>query len=272
MPRRQNWHFDPEALLILTGCLGHSDPRVRGEALDWCSSFGHLLSRTRTRTLLATWSRTDEWSSFAADLGLATGQKWPGAVGAGVFHPSGKSSLPIRNSAACLALRARSLFGVGARGEIVRILLGTPQGRTWSRAELAVEAAYSRRNVHDAVESLLAAGVIEEAVKGDASRIILARRNAWTELLGPLPEPRCGAAALVRAAWAVIGAQEAWRQTSAELHSLVARKAWAPIEADLRAAGWPTPELPAGQDASQILEEWTSGFLDDLAAGTLRQR
>ncbi len=270
--RHQHWHLDPEALLLLTGCLGRVDARLRGEVLDWCASFGHLLSRARARTLLASWPGAGEWSEFAADLGSATGQIWPGATGEGSFHSSGKSVLPLKNRAGCIALRARALLGVGARCEIVRVLLLAPDGRSWSRAELASETAYTRRNVHDAVESLLAAGAIEEAETGGTSRLMLARRPAWTDLLGPLPDARCGSAALLRAAWAMCVAQTGWRHVSSAVRSIEARAAWVSIEADLRAAGWPTPQLPAGQDASQILEEWTAGFLDDLAAGTLRHR
>jgi hypothetical protein len=270
--RHREWHLDPEALLLLTSCLGRADARLRGEVLDWCASYGHLLSRARARTLLATWPGADEWPTFAADLGSATGQAWPGAAGSGEFRLSGKSALPLQGRAACLPLRARALLGVGARSEIVRILLLAPEGRTWSRTELATEAAYTRRNVHDAVESLLAAGASAEAGAVGASRLTLARRTAWIELLGPLPDARCGAAAHLRAAWAIARARAAWLRAPSELRSIEARAVWPPIEADLRAAAWPTPELPVGKDAAQILDSWSSGFLDDLAAGELRRR
>lgn len=187
-------------------------------------------------------------------------------------RPSGKSALKLQDRAACIALRARALLGVGARAEIVRILLLAPEARSWSRTELAAEAAYTRRNVHDAVDSLWAAGAVAEAASGGASRLVLHHRASWSELLGPLPAAHCGAAALLRAAWAITCARTAWQGTPVEVRSIEARAAWSKIEADLRTAGWPTPMLTPERDAAQILAAWSEGFLDDLAGGTLRRR
>lgn len=270
--RHRDWQLDPEALLLLTGCLGRVDARLRGEVLDWCSSFGHFLSRARTKTLLAGWPDAAGWPEFAADLTAATSKSWPGADGEGSFTPSGKSRLLLQGRAACLALRARALLGVGARSEILRVMLAAPVGRTWSRTELAEETAYTRRNVHDAVEALLAAGALEGHEHNELGRLVLARAPAWQELLGPLPAPSVGAARLLRAAWAIHCARESWERKDESLRSLEARASWQAIAADLQAAGWPTPAVPAGQDAWQILREWTQSFLEDLAAGSLRQR
>lgn len=44
--------IDLEALLLLTGVVSDSDPRLHDEALDWCSECGHLISRPRLKQLL----------------------------------------------------------------------------------------------------------------------------------------------------------------------------------------------------------------------------
>lgn len=263
----QEWCHDPEALLVLTGCLGEMDRRLRGEVLDWCSSAMPLLSRTRARNILRTWPEQAAWPAFATDLTAATGKKWEGSAGAGSFAPTGKSELLLVQRAGAMALRARAILGVGARSEILRILTTSSSARTWSKQELALEVGYARRNVHDAVEQLILAGVLQSQGSEARARIRLSAPDLWRQLLEPLPLWSGSGLAVCRAAWRIRGARLKALSKEPALRSLIMRKEWDLIRPDLERAGWKAPMIPDGTDAWQELEPWTLQFLTDLAGG-----
>lgn len=265
--KHQDWSIDPEALLILTGCLSTIDLRLRGEVLDWCASNEALLSRARTRTLLRSWPSTEAWPAYAADLTAATGKSWEGSSGGGRFQATGKSALTIEDRPATIALRIRAVLGVGARSEIVRTLLLAPEARSWSKQELSVEVAYTRRNVHDAVDQLHAAGALRTLESESRARYLLDRRSSWLGLFAPLPTAGSASAALLRAAWRLRCASESSRDLDEDLRSLEARRWWSEIEPDLSRAGWPTLSLPSGQSAWSSVQSFRRGFFEDLASG-----
>ncbi len=262
-----DWSIDPEALLILTGCLSATDLRLRGEVLDWCASNEALLSRARTRTLLRSWPSTESWPIFATDLTAATGKSWEGSARGGNFHATGKSALTLEDRPAAIALRIRAVLGVGARSEIVRTLLLAPEARSWSKQELSVEVAYTRRNVHDAVDQLHAAGALRTLESGNRARYLLDRRPSWLGLFMPLPSQANASASLLRAAWKLRCASEALRDIDEGIRSIEARRCWSGIEPDFVRAEWPTPSLSDGSSAWTLVKAFEAKFFFDLAAG-----
>jgi uncharacterized protein YegP (UPF0339 family) len=97
-------------------------------------------------------------------------------------EPSGKSQPPDVRLPINLGFRLRELLGVGARAEVVRVLL-TTGAPTMSTTEIARAAGFARRNVAEALAALGAAGAIRTLpVSGE--RRFTVERDRWTEFLG----------------------------------------------------------------------------------------
>ena len=47
----RDWAVDPEPLVLFTGRLGDTDPRLRDEATDWCVQHWRYVSKTRLKNL-----------------------------------------------------------------------------------------------------------------------------------------------------------------------------------------------------------------------------
>jgi DNA-binding transcriptional ArsR family regulator len=256
--------IDPEALLLLTGSLGDADPRLRDESLDWCSSYGHLLSRSRTRTLLKSWPAARRWPAYAGALEVATRQRWPAAEPGDPFTPTGKSRLSLEGRPSLLGVRLRSVLGVGARAEVMRILVLAGADSWLSVSEIAEEAAYTKRHVADALRSLDDAGLVDAARLGSMRRYRLSRRSEVESLFGPVPDIRFSYAAVARVAWSIA---DKWHWLgdapdavkTVELQSLVKDNA-----GDLWRAGARTSELQRALADPDALDGWIEHVLGEL--------
>jgi hypothetical protein len=102
------------------------------------------------------------------------------------LSPSHKSQPPDPIAPINLAFRLRQILGVGIRAEVVRILL-TIQAPWVNAQTLARSAGYAKRNVHDALAGLSAAGVVSAFTVGAEQRYA-ADRLAWAALLGSDPD------------------------------------------------------------------------------------
>jgi hypothetical protein len=104
-----------------------------------------------------------------------------------VVDPERRSAAPDMFAPINFAFRLRSLPGIGARSEAVRVLLG-------GHAHLSVAAitestAYAKRNVQEALAGMRAAGVIATTTLGNEQRIAIPL-DRWLGLLDleQLPE------------------------------------------------------------------------------------
>lgn len=210
--RTSPWAQDPEALILLTLEVGRGDARLFDEVLDWLLANEGLISVRRLRALAV-----DDQDARLTDAALGwIGRQRPrarlratrGAVDdlvplfrrggpirrpdedfarAGYrrsqLRPSGKSQPPDLRAPINFALRLRQILGVGARAEVVRLLLTTDAPRMTANA-LAQGAGYAKRNVHEALTALTAAGVVDALSVGSEQRYA-ARAEAWHGLLEP---------------------------------------------------------------------------------------
>jgi hypothetical protein len=215
-PRRpERRAADPEALLLFTLEIGRHDPRLFDEVLDWLVLNESLISVQRLRNLcvdevdralvqgaltwVARWRpRARLLSNAHADESDAT--PTPLFVGLSVpdaprepsfervgllrpdFEPSRKSQTPDYSAAINLAFRLRRLLGIGARAEVVRILLTTDAPSVTAGVAQAA-AGFSRPNVREALAQLQDAGVAERRGRGSELFYSL-RREDWARLLG----------------------------------------------------------------------------------------
>lgn len=217
------WAQDPEALIVLTLELARRDPRLFDELLDWMLRNESLISVRRLRALCvedadrALAQGAINW--LAHQRGRSVSARVPedselvplfydssepidrsridqGFAAAGLICspriPTGNSGAPDLSAPINLAFRLREILGLGARAETMRVLLSAEA--PWMSAQaLARSTAYAKRNVHEALTKLAAAGVIDSRGIGGA-RSYRADRDAWTALLGigaeDLPQPR----------------------------------------------------------------------------------
>ncbi|HWH45472.1 MAG TPA: hypothetical protein VNT32_12150 [Thermoleophilaceae bacterium] len=213
--RRDRFAADPEALLIFTLEIGRDDPRLFDEVLDWLVVNERLVSVQRLRNLaggdgeralvnaaLAWVARRRPRTRLVAKAANAAHPdaseplfrtaRVPSRTLDDAFlthgflkpsvEPSGNSQPPDPALPVNFAFRLRHLLGIGARAEVVRVLLGTDAPSLTAQA-VAGSAGYSKRNVHEALASLHAAGVLDVLAVGNEQRFS-APRERWAALLG----------------------------------------------------------------------------------------
>lgn len=225
-PRRDRWAIDPEALLLFSLELGRDDPRLFDELLDWLLTNDRLVSVQRLRNLAngdeagALVNAALDWvsghrprqrlASKPSRTGKRTADAEPLFRGArtsatnadetflrhgfvrGKVEPSGKSRKPDLGVAPAFAFRLRQMLGLGARAEVVRFLLTVDAPRV-TAGVVSEAAGYAKRNVHEALTSLAAAGVIDVVIVGNEQRYGIDKAK-WAGLLdldgSGLPEHR----------------------------------------------------------------------------------
>lgn len=188
--RHQKFLIPPEEALLLTAAIAEIDPRLRDETLDWCSRYHHFISISRLRTLAKAFdsSVSASFSTFAATLNSVSRAHWPLLVpsSAHTFTPSGKSRLPKLESPALLYFKLRTLFGVGARADLLAFFL-TEQKGDFAIADVT-ETGYSKRNLADILEGFAQAGIFDKFIVRNQQRYSLSKRDQLLHVVGPLPE------------------------------------------------------------------------------------
>jgi hypothetical protein len=212
--RSDRWAADPEALLLLSFEVGREEPRLFEEVLDWLAMNERLVSIQRLRNLVrdeddrALVEAAVGWlgqrrkrARLEARAGLSEGPAEPkpffrnsqvpvdapdpAFLAQGFLKaksdPSGKSQAPNLLLPINFAFRLRSLLGIGARAEAIRVLLTIDAPRVNVQV-LAASTAYTKRNVQEAVASLTIAGALHGFEVGNEQRFS-APRDRWAQFL-----------------------------------------------------------------------------------------
>ena len=184
---------DLEAAIAFAPVLATIDPRLHGEALDWCVSFaGDFVSVTCLKHSLACFDDEDRdgFGAFAAVVNAYGGTKWPvdETRRPEGFRPSGKSQCQI-GEPACVQLRARKVFGINARADILvgLALLPEPARDEWTHVSLLRNLGYSKRALSEALNDLAAGGMLGTLSFGNTVRYALRKRDPLREILEPVP-------------------------------------------------------------------------------------
>jgi len=300
--RRSPWAQDPEALIVFTLEVARAEPRLFDELLDWMLVNEALLSVRRLRAMCI--DKTDR-SLVAAALAWLAHQRPRARLGDGgtgdarstlhplfrseihvseadeyfasagwlrpAFSPSHKSQPPDPKAPINMAFRLREILGVGVRSEVVRVLLTTDA--PWVNAQtLARSTGYAKRNVHDALTGLNAAGVVSAFTVGAEQRYT-ADHPGWAALLGSdadeLPVHRDWPQLL-----AVLRRMLRWSEQpdlatmSDYLRASRARDLLETISSDLAFAGVPAHPNPSPEDTWHGLEEVCERLLTAIGAGS----
>lgn len=191
-----SWLVDPEALIILTAWLGDEDARLRDEATDWCVRFAPMISASRLGNLQerASPAARERLGEVARAVSRHSSVRWNfGSAGASLlrapdpFKPTGRSRLESIRSPAQLSLRLRAVFGVGARAEVMRVLLEPPWAPT-STADIAEETFFKKRVIATTLEMMHKGGVVDSQRVRKELRFQLTNAAGWHGILGPFPE------------------------------------------------------------------------------------
>lgn len=238
---------DLEALLLLTAELADDDPRLRDEALDWCSRFHGFASKPRLKQLLrrAPSSAQAAFGAFSGALEHHAGTPWPGSTVAAPVPKSlsGKSRLPPLSRPPLLGLRLRALFGVGARADIIGAVIAYPS-EDFGAADL-VFVGYSKRNLAEALDMLAAAGLFRSTRIGNRVRFSWQRREQLSALIGPLPNAFPVWSRIMRILSGFLDLLTRLQSKSDRLVGVEAGRCFRELFQDLRLVGVDPPDLPA---------------------------
>lgn len=190
-----SWHerqvpfvVEVEPLLAYTAFVAREDTRLLREVTSWVAEQMPLLSVRQFKHTVTSqrWPFVGPIEEFGEKLARATGRGWPGkSDGHGEStRLSERPSIADLGAPCTLQLRTRATFGVSSRAEIVRVLLLTE--RPLAISELAERIAYTRRQVSADTDLLVRAGVLKPSSSAGPTRVLLHRRDALIELLGPI--------------------------------------------------------------------------------------
>lgn len=267
---RSIFAIDPEALVILTACLGDADPRLRDEATDWCIRYGRFVSVARLRNLLKTLDQSfyPAFGEFAATVNEHARSRWPYATRARTYRPTGRSRIEDFTRPALIALRTRAVFGVGTRAEVLRVLLAGHYVEA-TAADLAADVSYTKRNVAEELEALRMGGLLDVAAVGNQNRYRLTRAREMTELLGTLPilSPRWPE--LVRVLLGALQLAERLPKMNERARLVEVDSFLRSRSSDMRRSGLAPPRPSGPQDLVAEYERWIAHTFERIAAGDL---
>jgi hypothetical protein len=185
----RDWSVDLEALIIATAALAESDPRLRDESLDCLLKLSPYLSVARLKNILAATAPDVEvaFGPYAATFNSAskTHVKLPATKNARRyrFSRANKSSpFPLLGPAKT-SLRLRAMFGVGAKAEVLGLMLAV-DNRQWSALELSSRARFVKLVVTVALRDLENAGTVSIIKVGNRNSYRLKEPKALHDLVG----------------------------------------------------------------------------------------
>jgi len=262
----RTWFVDPEPLILWTAWLGDRDARLRDEVTDWCVTFGSWISGSRLANLLA---RTDSettsrFGELAATVAAHSTLRWRGSTKPRSFEPTGRSRLEGFRAPSQVSLRLRGVFGVGARAEIMRVLLSTQDAL--AAADLADEIGFGKRIVSLTLEELRQSGVLREHRVRNRLHYRLHDRTAWSSVLGALPTVWPRWSGILPLLVTTFQGLEHARKLSPRARQVETHKLDAMVTLSAYAMGiHPAREKPENPERLDELESWLEETVHDLA-------
>jgi hypothetical protein len=264
----EDWAIDPEPLIVFSPSVIATEPRLRDEAIDWCSDYWRHVSAIRLRHLLNDNEneQTDAWGQFSATVNRYSGAaKWPQASNERRFAKTGRSSLRPLSDRSMVYLRMRSIFGLSARTEVLRYLLFTTERTT--AAMLAIQVNYTKRNVAEACESLVQAGVLHSKQVGNRLYFSLVDGPALSTFVGTSAHLHPDWPALLR----VVNALFRWSHSAVHSDERVlmveTHRVFNAIQDELETLKLEAPAHVTGAEFLPIWRRWSVRFVKALAAG-----
>lgn len=156
-------------------------------------------------------------------------------------------------------MRRRSAFGVGARAELVRIMLVGEPGTSFAASDLALLAGYSKRNVEMALRGLERANLVSKTRNVSAFAWRIARRGELESLFGPLPRSSASFASLVAVMIGLLPLDDVAEDPD-RVRSAEARQAVEVLRALGAAGGINFPVPRPRSDAWSLILDWAQAL------------
>jgi hypothetical protein len=254
--------IDLEAILAFTPLLEDVEPRLCDEALDWCiqHASGYVsLSRLRQVLKLFSPAHRERFGRFAAIVNHQARTKWPTFdAEPRPFRPSGKSQRPQRKAPSLAQLRARKIFGVNARADVLINLLQAPGVAS---ARQLVKLGYTKRALAEVLDDLFQGGVLLAVRIGNVLTYRLQRRDLVEALLAPVPDEAPPWPERLMVASTLIAVDRQTNRKSTTIRAIELRKALEPMRQPMASVNEPLPDLPPRQDPWPIVLDWIRPLL-----------
>lgn len=266
--RHAHFALDPEALIALTAFLGDRDPRLRDEAIDWCLTYGRYVSVTRLRNLLKSMPDAVRraFGEFAATVNEHAPRRWPFATEPRPYTPTARSRIDDFDRPSLIALRLRALFGVGARAEIVRVLL-IGRYHEVTAAELAEDVNFTKRNVAEELEALQMGGLLDLSTVRNQHVYRLRRGAELEDLVQPLPATSPRWPELVRILVATMELTERLPELDERVQLVEVDSFLRSHRDDLRRASLTVPQTATRTELVSRFEQWAGESFERIADG-----
>lgn len=238
--------IDLEPLLALSARLAEREARLAAAVATWRGQHGRLVSGSRLRRWIGRLDAARSWDRLEPELAQASRVR---------EKPADAARLDLVGNPALLGLRLRSALGLGAAAEVLRTLLLATPGEELDARSIALEASYTRRNVADALEGLVAAGVVAARRPARTALYKLAQRAPIERIFGPLPERRSSHAALCFVAWRLGSGLNLLQDAPSGVRSVEARRLAEDLRDEAGRAGLELPHLPP-ESAYKVLASW----------------
>ena len=253
--------IDTEALILFTAQLGDLDSRLRDEATDWCITYGNLVSTVRLKNIRKLGlGAGPEFDEFAATVNAHADLGWPeGRARERQLTPSGRSDLDLGRPGVA-QLRARAIFGVAARTEILTLLAIDGTERTATR--LAERISFGRRITVEAADLLVRAGLLAAPDEAVPRSYVLRRRDEVRSLLGPLPARTPAWAHVFRVLAATYDVAESAVDQTPVVRAIETQKRLVAVDESALRAGLPRiPTLDATAASWTRFTDWAKDVL-----------
>ncbi len=159
---------DPEWLVVHTPFLALPDSRLDELAFAWCVHNHASISTRRVRAVAskATKEVSDAFWAWSSELRSHARVNWVDAREAKPSDRHVRRMVPDLGRTSMASLRARAVFGVGARADVVCALL--EKKGEWIRTSDLVGQGYSKNAVAAVLKDLERAGLLSSAKRGNA--------------------------------------------------------------------------------------------------------
>ncbi len=257
--------IDLEAAIAFAPYLERLDPRLYEEVLDWCVRFARdftSVSALKQTLRIFDPEHRAAFERFAAIVNVHGGTKWPTEANPRGFVPSGKSACRL-DRAASVQLRARKIFGINARADIlVGLALEPPsQEPQWTHVNYLLGLGYTKRNLRDALHDLHMGGMLGSLHFGNTIRYALTKPEPLRAILAPMPKtPGQPWAERLALAASLIEVERRTHEKSATTRAVEVQKTLERKRSILERVRIQLPNLSAG-DPWPELEAWMEPML-----------
>lgn len=264
-----HWAVEVEPLIAYTAFLAERDHRLLRESVAWCVQNEDIVSMHQLRHVVTAqrWPFSGPVGRFGATVSERSRRTWPGSKDERPYavEPSQKSELAELRTPSLVQLRARSIFGVSGRAEIVRVLITDP-GPEWTVARMASRVPYTRRQVANDLESLRLGGLLRRTERYDSATYSLRAPEALVSLIGDRPSVNPRWAPVFRVLTALLEANETLSQTSVRMPASELARSLRDLQPALEESGLREPPVAVGRLDVDAVLAWAHDLLASLAS------